>query len=153
VVLILTQKLKIIKTMKALVVYNSKTGTTEKMASQIAAHLAENKLDVKLSSIKEVKASDIEQADRLYMGTWTSGFMLFGQKPEKEWQKFSRQLPIGIRKRTTLFTTYKLLTGSMFKNMRRELSYKGLRVEPNALKSKTGDLTDIHKKLLLESLN
>jgi flavodoxin len=139
--------------MKALVVYNSKTGTTEKMASQIAAHLAENKMDVKLSSIHEVKLSDIEQADRLYMGTWTSGFMLFGQKPEKEWKQFSRRLPVGIRKRTTLFTTYKVLTGSMFRNMRRDLSYKGLQVENNVLKSKTGILSDVQKQILVESLN
>jgi flavodoxin len=139
--------------MKALVVYSSKTGTTEKMASQIAAHLAENNMDVKLSSINQVTLNDIEQADRLYMGTWTSGFMLFGQKPEKEWKKFSSNLPVGIRKRTTLFTTYKLLTGSMFKNMRRELSFKGLRIEPNALKSKTGILTDVQKQILSQSLN
>jgi len=139
--------------MKALVVYSSKTGTTEKMASQIAAHLAENNMDVKLSSISEVTLKDIEQADRLYMGTWTSGFMIFGQRPEKEWEKFSSNLPVGIIKRTTLFTTYKLLTGSMFKNMRRELSYKGLRVERNVLKSKTGILTDVQKQILTQSLN
>jgi flavodoxin len=139
--------------MKALVVYHSKTGTTEKMASQIAAHLAENKIDVKLSSIKEVSHNDIEQADRIYLGTWTDGYMIFGQKPEKEWLKFSRNLPIGIRKRTTLFTTYKLMTGSMFKNMRRELSYRGIKVEPNALKSKTGELTDIQKQILTQGLN
>jgi flavodoxin len=139
--------------MKALVVYNSKTGTTEKMASQIAAHLANNNMDVKLSSIHEVTHSEIEKADRLYMGTWTSGFMLFGQKPEKEWIRFSRRLPIGIRKRTTLFTTYKVMTGSMFNNMRRELSYKGLRIEPNVLKSKTGDLTETQKQILTQGLN
>jgi flavodoxin len=139
--------------MKALVVYHSKTGTTEKMASQIAAHLAENNTDVKLSSINEVSHADIEQADRLYMGTWTSGFMIFGQKPEKEWLKFSRKLPISIRKRTTMFTTYKLMTGSMFKNMRRELTYRGLKVESNVLKSKTGDLTEAQKKILTQGLN
>lgn len=139
--------------MKALVVYNSKTGTTEKMAGQIAAHLAENNMDVKLANIKEVTNKDIEQADRLFMGTWTSGFMIFGQKPEKEFLDFSRKLPVGLHKRTTMFTTYKVLTGSMFRNMRRQLKYKGLHVESNALKSKTGDLTDIQKRILIQGLN
>ena len=139
--------------MKALVVYHSKNGTTQKMANEIANHLRSNNAEVKVGSIFEISTMDIENADRLYFGCWTSGLMLFGQKPAKDWSKFVNQIPILKRKKTTLFTTYKIATGSMFKRMKKSLTYRGLSVNNSALKSKNGVLTEVQKRILLESLN
>jgi flavodoxin len=139
--------------MKALVVYQSKEGTTKKMAEEIASELQHKNVDVKVGSIYDITHQDIDNADRLYVGCWTSGMILFNQGPDKDWMKFASNLPIGTEKKTTLFTTYKVATGSMFKRMRRALSYRGLRISNNALKSKNGNLSPLQKQILSQSLN
>ena len=139
--------------MNALVIYQSKGGSTRKMAEEIASELQQNNVQVKVGSIQEISPEEIESADRLYMGCQTSNMVLLGKKPDKEWRRYVGKLPIGVRKKTTLFTTYKLATGNMFKEMRSTLKYRGLQIENNALKSKTGHLTDIHRKIISQSLN
>lgn len=139
--------------MKTLVIYHSKNGTTKKMAQEIGDYLQSNGDEVKIGNIYDFSPSDIENADKLYLGCWTSGLFLFGQKPNKEWLQFSRQIPVGLRKKTTLFTTYKITTGSMFKEMRKALRYRGLSVENNALKSKSGNLTETQKEIILQAMN
>jgi hypothetical protein len=41
----------------------------------------------------------------------------------------------------------------MFKRMKTSLSFRGLSVNNSALKSKTGELTEVQKRILIESLN
>ena len=139
--------------MKALVVYQSKEETTKRMAEEIASELQQKDVDVKVGSIYNITHQDIDTADRLYVGCWTNGMLLFNQGPDKDWIKFAINLPLGTEKKTTLFTTYKVATGSIFKKMRRLLSYRGLKVSNNALKSKTGELTLLQKQILAQSLN
>jgi flavodoxin len=139
--------------MKAVVVYHSKNGVTRNMAQAIGDILKNNNTEVKVGSIDEITYTDINEADRLYMGSWTSGFMLFGQKPAKEWRSFVGKLPISDRKKTLMFATYKVKTGSMFKNMRKVLRYRGFGVMNVAVKSKNGELNEEQKKILLQSLN
>lgn len=139
--------------MNALVIYQSKNGTTRRMAEEIAAELKNNQVDVKIGSIREINPNDIENADHLYLGCWTSGMLLFAQKPDKEWRKFVGKIPVGLRKKTTMFTTYKIATGSMFKEMRNKLTYRGLTISNNALKSKTGALNPVQRKIICQSLN
>jgi hypothetical protein len=43
------------------------------------------------------------------------------QHPEKEWIEFTKKLPDLTNKRIVLFTTYKLLTGSIFRSMKKHL--------------------------------
>ena len=57
------------------------------------------------------------------------------------------------RKRTVMFTTYKVATGSMFKKMKSELRYLGLNVDNRAFRSKDGSLNEVQKKVLIETLN
>lgn len=139
--------------MNALVIYQSKNGVTRKMAEEIAAELTNSNVQVKIGSIQEINPKEIENADRLYLGCWTSGLILFAQKPDKEWRKYVSQIPIGVRKKTTMFATYKVSTGSMFKEMRDTLKYRGLQIENKALKSKNGNLTDIQRQIIAQSLN
>ena len=91
--------------MKALIVYHSKNGTTQKMAQEISNQLKKRNTEVKVSSIHEITQSDIEEADRLYLGCWTSGHMIFGQKPEQTWVDFATRIPESKQKQTVLFTT------------------------------------------------
>lgn len=138
--------------MNALVIYQSKNGVTRRMAEEIAAELKNSNVEVKVGSINEISTNEIEKADRLYLGCRTSGMLVINQKPDRAWRKYVSQIPLGLQKNTTMFTTYKVATGSMFKEMRNELKYRGLKVEPNAFKSRNGNLTHLQREKILEGL-
>ena len=132
---------------KALVVYNSKNGATKNYGEEITEFLIKKEFDAKAISINECRAEDIENADYVFFGCWTSGLFLFKQKPEQIWVEFAKKIPPLKGKKIGLFTTYKIATGSMFKKMR-----KYLQVEEDAkfleLKSKDGHLP-ISSRLLI----
>lgn len=134
---------------KALVLYNSKTGTTKRFALEISEFLKKNNLDTTVASIFEFDPNDTGDAEYVLLGCWTSGLMILLQRPERVWVEFSKQLPDLSGKKIGLFTTYAIATGSMFKNMR-----KHVRCNPNdivmELKSRNGELTEPTKKRLLE---
>ena len=138
--------------MKALVVYNSKNGTTQKMAGEISEQLKKRNAEVKIGSIHEITKSDIEAADRLYIGCWTSGHILFGQKPEHTWVDFASRIPESKGKPTVLFTTYKIATGSMFRKMKQYIQPKGYKVI-GSMKSRNGKLNYYSDVILKYSLN
>jgi flavodoxin len=139
--------------MNALVVYQSTTGVTKKMADEIANQLERNNAKVKVGSIHDFSSEEFLSADKIYFGCPTSGMFVFGQKPNKEWRQFVNKLPITMHKKAVMFTTYKLATGSMFRNMKSDLRYSGLHVDNRAFRSKDGRLTEIQKKVLVETLN
>jgi flavodoxin len=138
--------------MKALVVYHSKNGTTQKMAQEIVNKLKKNNSEVVAGSLKEITQNDIESADQLYLGCWTSGKFVFGQKPEKEWIEFADNLPAVQNKKTVLFTTYLLATGSMFRNMKKYIQPKGYKVI-GSMKSRSGRMDHYSNVILKYSLN
>jgi flavodoxin len=129
-----------------LVVYNSKTGTTEKFANEIAKSI-EKDAQVTTRSIGSCKAEDIASADKILFGCWTSGLFFFGQHPEKVWAEFASQLPTLDGKEVALFTTYKLATGSMFKKMSKKLPRSKNKISLK-LKSKNGELKVSDAQLL-----
>jgi flavodoxin len=132
---------------KAVIIYNSKTGTTKKYAEEIGVYLKTKEMDVIVSSIDEYKEEMLNGTDYLLLGCWTSGLMLFMQHPEKVWIEFASKLPNNIKSKTALFTTYKMLTGSMFKKMRKYLNghiTSGL----TELKSRNGKLSESDKIVL-----
>ena len=53
--------------MNALVVYQSKTGTTKRMANEIAAQLEQNNASVKVASIEEVSHDEFLSAEQIYI--------------------------------------------------------------------------------------
>ena len=132
---------------KVAIIYNSKTGTTKKYAEEIGAYLKSQELEVNTLSIQEYSAEILDNVDYLLLGCWTSGLMFFLQHPEKAWNDFASRLPGSIQSKTALFTTYKILTGSMFKRMRKQL--KG-RIEScfTELKSRNGMLSRSDKTVL-----
>jgi flavodoxin len=138
--------------MKALVVYHSKNGTTQKMAREISEQLRKGNVDVKVGSIHEVTQRDIEEADKLYLGCWTSGHTVFGQKPEQTWIDFASRIPDSKGKQTVLFTTYKIATGSMFRRMKQYIQPKGYKVI-GSIKSRSGKLNYYSDVILKYSLN
>ncbi|HEX8940567.1 MAG TPA: flavodoxin family protein [Candidatus Limnocylindrales bacterium] len=124
----------------AVVVYRSATGTTRRYAEAIGAHLASRGLAVTVRSVGDCEMTALPTADFVLFGCWTSGLFVVGQHPDRPWLDFARDLPRLERPRIGLFTTYKLLTGSMFGRMRERLA--GRTAEPELeLKSRDGSLS------------
>ena len=134
---------------KALILYNSKTGTTKRFALEIAEFLKKKNLDTTVASIFEFESNDTGDFEYVLLGCWTSGLMILLQRPERVWVEFSEQLPDLGGKKIGLFTTYTIATGSMFKQMR-----KHVQCNPNdiamELKSRNGELIEPIRKRLLE---
>jgi flavodoxin len=135
--------------MKASVTYLSKTGITRKYASEIDVLLRTNQLESIMQNIHDANPADTGDADLVLLGAWCHGLFIILQHPDKPWVEFARQLPDLSEKKVSLFTTYKLATGSMFKKMRKHL--KLLENQPlEIFKSKNGSLSEEDKKRLLE---
>lgn len=132
---------------KAVIIYNSKTGITKKYAEEIGAYLRTKDLVTEILPIHEYRDEIIKNADYLFLGCWTGGLMILLQHPEKIWKEFALKLPDGIKSKTALFTTYKLLTGSMFKNMRKHLIGK-IDSCTTEMKSRNGSLSENDKTVL-----
>lgn len=130
----------------AIIFYNSKHGTTKKYAEEIGAYLAQKGINFKTFSIAEFTEAVLTEADYLFLGCWTSGLFFFLQHPEKIWKDFAAKLPSKLNSSVALFTTYKLMTGSMFKNMRKEFAFNN--DSSTEFKSRNGLLSDADKLLL-----
>jgi flavodoxin len=137
---------------QAVIIYQSKTGITKKYAEEIGQFLSEKGLKTNILPVSDYKDGLTDQADLVFMGCWTAGLMLFLQHPEKTWTDFAGKLPALKGKKTVLFTTYKLATGSMFKNMRKHLGDKGTDLSLE-LKSRNGKLTPENKQVLTGLIN
>lgn len=126
---------------KAAVVYRSRTGTTRRYAEAIGAHLATRGVETSVVSVADCDLASLADVDYLLLGCWTNGWFVIRQHPDEPWLAFIRDLPRGSRARVALFTTYKLVTGSMFAKMRRALA--GHTPEPTLeLKSRDGRLSE-----------
>jgi len=135
------------ETKKAAIIYHSKRGTTQKFAAEIAFYLKKKGIETKVSSVQKFKSQDIADVDYLFLGCWTSGLFFFMQHPEKEWVEFAQSLPRGLKAKTALFTTYKIRTGSMFRNMQKQLAGKTSIAECE-LQSRNGELSEFNKNLI-----
>lgn len=120
----------------ALIIYNSKTGTTKNYAQEIGKFFEIRDISVNVVSIEDYNEKMLQNVDYLLLGCWTSGLMLFLQRPEKTWISFVSQLPSLRGIKVGFFTTYKVLVGSMFKNMAKLLKGK---IEKHSVELKSKD--------------
>ena len=132
---------------KAAIIVNSKTGTTRQYAEEISKYLKSRGLDPQVTSIQTYSEDMLNNADYVLFGCWTNGLMVILQHPERLWVDFAAKLPSMPDVRVALFTTYKILTGSMFRNMYKQL--KGKFATPTLeLKSRNGFLSAADKQKL-----
>ena len=132
---------------KAVIIYNSKTGVTRKYAEDIGKYFQSKSIEIQLLSIQEYKEGLVDKATYVLLGCWTSGLFVVLQHPQKEWIDFARKLPNMPNTKIALFTTYKFLTGSMFKNMSRQIADK-YTYSPVEFKSRNGLLSGNDKSAL-----
>jgi flavodoxin len=109
---------------QAIIIYHSNTGTTKRYGEAIGEYLNGKGCETQMTSTDVFREEMLDGADYIFFGCWTSGLMIMLQKPEKSWVEFAEKLPKKHDAKVALFTTYKILTGSMFRNMSRELKGK-----------------------------
>jgi len=131
----------------AAVVYRSRSGTTRRFAEEIGAHLRSLGVETVVGSVGEVDPATLAGADLVLLGCWTNGLMVIGQHPDQPWVGFVRAIPDLHGPKVGLFATYKILTGSMFARMRRELP-GGADTVGIELKSRDGRLSEDHRRAL-----
>lgn len=133
---------------KAVIIYHSRTGTTKKYGEEIGDYLTSKGIDAQVTSTIVFRNDMLDGADYIFFGCWTSGLMFILQKPEKSWVEFAERLSSKPDAKIALFTTYKILTGSMFRNMIKHLNGK---CSPPTLelKSRNG-LLSVHNKQSLD---
>jgi len=132
---------------KAAIVYRSRTGTTRRFAEEMGAHLRTLDVETVVGSIGEADPAALADADLVLLGCWTSGLMVVLQHPDQPWTEFAHAIPQLTGKKVALFTTYKVLTGSMFGRMRHELAGRAGTVTLE-LRSRDGHLSEAHRKAL-----
>jgi len=138
--------------MKTSIIYNSHQGTTKAYAKAIGKYISGKGAECKVRSIKDYDKEFLLSSDLVLLGCWTSGLMIVGQHPDRDWKEFAAELPEIRDRRIALFTTYLIATGSMFRKMRKTLNDKTDR--PMAtLKARSSDLTDKNKAVLDSLMN
>jgi flavodoxin len=102
---------------QAIVIYHSRTGTTKKYAAEIGKYLESKSITVKVISTADFQPGMTENMDYVLLGCWTNGLFFILQHPDKAWKDFARKLQAATEAKLALFTTYKFVTGSMFRKM------------------------------------
>ena len=134
---------------KALIIYNSKKGTTKKFGNEIGEFLNTKNIDSKVIPIYDFNENEVSGYDYIFLGCWTSGLFICMQHPQQDWIDFAKKLPNLKNKKVVLFTTYKLATGSMFRKMKTHLETKIDNISLE-LKSRDGMLNKSNITELLE---
>lgn len=96
--------------MDVVVIFDSRTGNTERAAGLIGAGLSSAGAAVKIYSIDEVDLGALARADLAVIGTWTGGLFFFGQHPGGA-GKIATALPDLWDKATFAYVTYAINAG------------------------------------------
>ena len=109
--------------MRAVIIYNSLTGTTEKAAHRIASELKALRVEATPVPIAEADEATVADVDLVIVGTWTDGIVIVGQKPAGK--KKLRNLPSLAGKRAVVYCTYAVDPGHTLDKLVAEVAAKG----------------------------
>ena len=91
--------------MDVVVIFDSRTGNTERAATLIATGLRQAGASVSVDSIDELDFGRLARADLVIVGTWTGGLFFFGQHPGGA-GKIAAKMPDLWDKATFAYVTY-----------------------------------------------
>lgn len=109
--------------MRALVIYESLTGTTRSAARRIAEQLVEAGWEATACSTKQVDLAALQRADVVVVGTWVDGLILVGQRPGGRGRLGS--LPLLGGKPTYGFVTFAVHPGKTLDKLTATLESRG----------------------------
>jgi Flavodoxin domain len=109
--------------MKAIVIYESLTGTTRKVANLMAEELEARNVSTTVCNITSVDLQALSDADIVFVGTWTDGIIVTAQKPGRAGR--IKTMPALAGKRVVGFVTYALHPGKVAQKMADLLAWRG----------------------------
>jgi flavodoxin len=112
--------------MKAVIIYNSLTGTTEKAAHRIASELKALRIETTPVPIKEADDATVAGVDLVIVGTWTDGIVIAGQKPAG--RRKLRKLPNLKGKKAVVYCCYAVDPGKTLSKLVAEVEDRGAEV-------------------------
>ncbi len=101
-------------------------GNTKRAAELIAGTAEFVGAEVSVHPITDVDLHALAAADIVFLGTWTDGLFLFGQRPGRAGR--FKKLPWLTNKRVALFCTYAVNAGGTLPGLARILENKGAEV-------------------------
>ena len=110
--------------MDVVVIFDSRTGNTERAAGLIGAGLSSAGANVTVFSIDDVDLGALARADLAVIGTWTGGLFFFGQHPGGA-GKIATALPDLWDKATFAYVTYAINAGPAAAKMGETLDAMG----------------------------
>jgi flavodoxin len=93
---------------KILVAYESRSGTTARVAEAIASRAKDKGAEVRVSKLADAGPEAIAWADLIAVGTWVEGFLFFGVGPARATRSWLDGLPDLGGKRAAAFCTFAL---------------------------------------------
>lgn len=112
--------------MRAVVIYESRTGNTARAARLIAGELATRGVEVAVYPVTAIGLKDLAEADVVFVGTWVDGLVLFGHRPGHAGR--IRAMPVIDGKRVVAFMTYAVHAGKALDRFARVLTERGATV-------------------------
>jgi hypothetical protein len=110
---------------KAVVIYESLTGNTKRLAELIAANLvARGEVVTGVCPITAVDLEALSEADTVLVGTWTDGVFVFGQRPGRG-GRLGSLLPAVRGKQAAVFVTFALNPGKVVDKLTRIVEQRG----------------------------
>ncbi len=109
--------------MKAVVIYESLTGTTAKAGEMIAEELTRYGVEAVACSITEVNLPALSAAELVVVGSWTDGLVFAGQKPGRDWRL--RKMPVIDGKLAAVYCTYAVKHGKTLPKLERIVRMRG----------------------------
>lgn len=113
-------------TMRAVVIYESLTGNTERAALMIGNALVSQGAEVSVFPITAVGLTELAQADLVVIGTWVDGLILVGHRPGRAGRV--RRLPVIDHKRAAVFCTYAVNPGNAVDKLAALVAERGAHV-------------------------
>jgi flavorubredoxin len=112
--------------MRAVIIYESLTGNTRRVAELIAAGLAAAGVAAPVCPVTQVDYQALSAADVVIVGSWTDGIFVVGQRPGRSHRL--RALPVMDRKRCVVYCTYALNPGKTLAKLSRIMEERGAEV-------------------------
>ncbi len=106
-----------------LVIYESMGGNTRKAAELIGGTAQFLGADTTVCPVTDVDLHQLAQADLVFIGSWTDGLFLFGQRPGRVGR--FKKLPWLDGKHVSVFCTYAVNAGGTLNGLAKVLTGKG----------------------------
>jgi len=131
---------------RAVVIYESLTGTTAKAAMMIGDRLAATGANIVVCPVNRIDYQALSEADVVLVGTWTDGIVIAAQRPGRAGRL--RAMPAITGKRTFVFATYAIDPGRVLDKLVAIVEGRGadvlggMTIRRDRLESSTADFVD-----------